>query len=343
MGGRNPGAYSQAVRLLKLLDDLRARSHGALLSELSREYEVTERQIRRDLAAIEDAGYDLKWCHDERRSRVGLEGGGAKFTLSLRQRYALLAARRVFDVLGGTPLQEDIETIYKVIASSLPPREKENLEQIRDRFVYLPNWGVKSYARRGDVMDGLLTGTLRRWGVSCRYSLPDGFTFDGLLHPYAMVLYKHGLYVVGASMRPAKSDPPRLEPQAPKVYAVERFSRAKYDKTDPFEVPADFDPERLFDGVFGIFVGGESQHVVVDFAADVRYLVEARRWHPTQKLTFRKNGSVRLEMDVSNIAEVVSWLMSWGPLARVRGPDELVRRIATEHRAAARYYSATVR
>ena len=263
--GRSQGTYSQAVRLLKMLDELRARTKGALLSDLAEEFGVSERQVRRDLIAIEQAGYNLQWNLDERRTRVVLdEGRGGLIHLSLRRRYTLLAARRVFDVLKDTPFQEDIHAIYGQIVASLPPQDGRTMDAISDRFVYLPDWGAKIYDGHADIIDGLLTGLLNRFEVACRYRLADGRTFDAVLRPYAMVLYKQGLYVLASALRPASEGSAELVPAPVHVYAVERFSAAEYDRKRRFEIPPDFKVEHFFDGVFGIFIGGEPRRVVIE-------------------------------------------------------------------------------
>jgi CRISPR-associated endonuclease/helicase Cas3 len=78
--------------------------------------------------------------------------------------------------------------------------------------------------------------------------------------------------------------------------------------------------------------------VVIDFAPETRTLVETRRWHPTQKLSRRRDGWVRLRMQVANPTEVVPWVLGWGPLARVREPADLVKRVRDELRRAGAAY-----
>jgi hypothetical protein len=70
--GRRPGRYQQATRVLLLLDELAARRRGMALRELADELQVTERQIRRDLAAIELAGYPVQPVLIEHRAGVRL-------------------------------------------------------------------------------------------------------------------------------------------------------------------------------------------------------------------------------------------------------------------------------
>jgi hypothetical protein len=55
--GRRPGAYAQTERVLRMLEVL--TGGGRTPAELARYFEVTERQVLRDIAAIESAGFEV--------------------------------------------------------------------------------------------------------------------------------------------------------------------------------------------------------------------------------------------------------------------------------------------
>ena len=116
--GRKAKKYSQATRVLKLVDYLTGRRSGASYGEIAERFDVTERQARRDVAAIEEAGYLFEPVTVRGKTGVRLQRGqpGA-IRLSLSERYALLAVRRVFDVLGGTPFAEDVAAIYDKVTA----------------------------------------------------------------------------------------------------------------------------------------------------------------------------------------------------------------------------------
>ncbi|MBI2889268.1 MAG: WYL domain-containing protein [Nitrospirae bacterium] len=52
-------------------------------------------------------------------------------------------------------------------------------------------------------------------------------------------------------------------------------------------------------------------------------LITGRVWHPTQKITRLKNGDLLLTMRVRGTDEVLPWVMSHGPHAKVEAPAEL--------------------
>lgn len=328
--GRRKGTHTQATRVLHILEALKASPDGTLVSKLAESLGVTPRQLRRDLHALEDAGYSYELATIDRRAAVRLtDQRGVDIRLSQRERYALLAARRVFDILENTPLHEDVNSIYDKLAMTLPEDQRGELARFGDRFVYLPDGGTKSYADKGDILNALFTGVLRRRWVRFRYRAKSGEITEGRLAPYAIVLYKQGLYAIG-----------RVEHEAAiaRTFAVERFQGAEHIRGAAFEVPSDFRLDHYFHGAFGIYLGDLTEHVIIDFAPEARELVEARTWHPSQTVTRLDNGGVRLELDVSDLVQVANWAIGWGPLAHVRAPDALAARVAREHRQAAALY-----
>jgi predicted DNA-binding transcriptional regulator YafY len=341
--GRKAGNYAQAHRILNLLESLRSRRYGATYVALAEEFSVTERQIRRDLEVIDDAGYDLKReIGGDGRVAVKLAAAQARAVrLGQRERFGLLAARRVFDVLKGTAFEKDVATVFDKLVRSFPEDEAKEIERFGERFVFVPEGGVKSYPDDADddndTLNGLLTGTMLRRRVRYRYRTAGGELHQGLLGPYAMAVYKQGIYVVGVAEKEGEA---AGRSRRPHVYAVERFEEAEQVRGSNFEVPKSFRADRFFDGAFGIFVGDETEHVIVDFAPAVKHLVQARRWHRTQKLTTRTDGWVRVEFDACNLTEVHSWLLSWGPQVRVRGPESLVERMRREVAGLAKMYGS---
>jgi DNA-binding transcriptional ArsR family regulator len=95
-----------------MLDRLRGRRRGVLIADLASEFEVTQRQVRNDLVALEEAGYTLEYGRQENRSTVILvEASSRAVPLTRRERYTLLAVRSMFDVLRDTPFYEDVASV----------------------------------------------------------------------------------------------------------------------------------------------------------------------------------------------------------------------------------------
>jgi proteasome accessory factor B len=321
-----------------MLDMLRGARHGVEVSRLAEAFEVSERQVRRDLAALELAGHEIETVQPESGSvRARLTDPPLRgIQITLRERYALLAARRAFDVLEHTPLHDDVRSIFGKIYATLPDADKQTVDGFAERFAFLPDGGTKAYKKKRDVLDALFTGVLRKLRVKYQYVRADGQKRSGLLEPYAIVVYRQGLYVLG---RPASGE---RDPGAGaiRIYAAERFQRAEHVRGDSFEVPNGFSVDKFFHGTFGIFVGNAPTKVVIELSKHARAAIELRVLHPKQRLERLSNGGARLSFTVPHTAQVVPWVLSWGDHARVVEPpalkaqvEDIVRRMAARERS----------
>jgi proteasome accessory factor B len=55
--------------------------------------------------------------------------------------------------------------------------------------------------------------------------------------------------------------------------------------------------------------------------------VRERTWHPSQQIREKSDGSLRLTLNVCNDWSLRSWILSFGPLARVVSPSSLAESI----------------
>lgn len=335
------GDLNHISRALRVLDELRGYRRGRRLSELAAQLLASERTIRRDLADLRSAGFEIEHVVLEGRAGARLvERTYSSIAITRRERYTLLAIASLFDVLRGTPLWEDVSSLTRKLEQRMSPEERAEHATLGDRFAYVPDGGTKAYAGKEDVLDALLTGVLSRRVVEFAYQDARGKPRQGYLAPYTMLLYKQGLYVVGCRLR-EPSDGRTIAADAPfAVWAVERFVEASHLRRAPFAVPTGFRIAEVLNGAFGIHVasGAPPHRVVIEFSAARAAFVRARVWHPTQTFEELPDGRVRLAFRCASLIPVVSWVLEWGPHARAIEPPELVADIVGELDAARRAY-----
>ncbi|MBL8744572.1 MAG: WYL domain-containing protein, partial [Myxococcales bacterium] len=203
--------------------------------------------------------------------------------------------------------------------------------RLEDRFLYLP-FAPKDYGARTEELDDVFQAVADLRPLMCTYRRPkDGREERITLHPYAMVLYKDAIYCVGLHV-------PKNEVR---TFLLDRMRDTETAISERFDLPADFRIEDYFQGQFGIWHGGETQEVVIEFDARVREYVETRRIHPSQSLTALPDGGVRLTMTIGDLTEVTTWVLGFGETARVIQPDNLRDRVVRElTNALARYGDA---
>ncbi|MBI5514360.1 MAG: transcriptional regulator [Deltaproteobacteria bacterium] len=325
--GRPAGQYTQAVRLFQLYHLLESATDGVKIDDIARELGVTARSIRRDLKALEVAQLELEnvEIHDERRVRIKRTGRTTEpIRLTRFQKFSLNAVRRVFDVLVGTPFHDDLSQVF----TKLAPVGEDEGAALGDRFVYIPE-APKNYRRQKDQLYDIYDGVLRSLTLQFNY---EGGTAPGgrKVEPYALVLYRNGLYVVGRD----------VQKDAPRTFAVERMKRVRTLTTQPFKRDPSFDVSHMFDGAFGLMGGTERYRVVVDFSPRVVRWIQERDWHPSQQFQSLPDGGIRMELEVTNLQEIVTWVLSWGAAAVVREPPVLVQRLREEHLRASQQYDS---
>ncbi len=331
------GDLNHISRALRVLDELRGFRRGRRLSEIARTLDASERTIRRDLGDLRSAGFEIENVTIEGRAAARLvERTYSNIAITRRERYTLLAIASLFDVLRGTPLWEDVTSLQEKLAQRMSPEERAEHATLGDRFAYVPDGGTKAYEGKEDILDALLTGVLSRRVVRFAYRDARGRPRRGLLAPYTMVLYKHGLYVIGCALREVTAAP--AGPIA--IYAVERFTEADVVRKASFVPPADFRVADVLHGAFGVHVWGTETHrVVIEFSAAKAAFVRARIWHPTQAFEELADGRVRLSFSCTSLIPVVSWVLEWGPHARAVEPPQLVASVVAELDAARHAYA----
>jgi predicted DNA-binding transcriptional regulator YafY len=338
------GEYGQVARALRILDELRGFRHGRALSELATEVGASERTTKRDIEELIDAGFNIERVTLD--GRVGMrlvEQSHSYVAITRRERYTLLAVRSMFDVLRGTPLWEDVQSVHRKLEQRMSPEERAEYATYGDRFAYIPDGGTKAYDDKEDIQDALLTGVLHRRVVRYAYRDARGRTSRGFVAPYAMILHRHGLYIVGRRLRqPEDSRAIATGSRCDGPFAVERFTDAEALRGTSFVPPADFALSKVIHTAGGIFLAdpAHAHAVIVEFSAAKATYVLARSWFPDQTTEKLADDRVRLSFTCPNLTPIVSWVLEWGPYARVIAPDELVERVVGELDGARAQYDA---
>jgi proteasome accessory factor B len=323
--GRKPKPYSQAARI-----NLMARrlTRGATVVELAEEFQITKRQVHRDLQHLEESGFPL--VQEEGRYTLPPGFKGMEVVVSPYELMSLYLAKSHLDYLKGTPLLDDLETVLHKVEAGLPDKVKNHIERIVTSFAPLQR-PARAYAEKKTILESLRKALLRQHTVVLRgYQKPGaGHPNHYRVDPYGPVLHQYGLYLVGYSHQ-AKDI---------RTFAVERIKGIEVTE-DVFEIPGSFSLAERFEHSFGL-IDGPLQEVKIWISPDWAYLVKERRWHPTQTLHAQKDGSVILTMRCGGVDELTAWVLSFGPGAQVLGPQELIDSVSSQLTLAAKPYQSS--
>ena len=322
---------TEVIRQWNILREIEA-SHGATIRQLSTLTGVTTRTIRRDLDALQDAGFPI---YDE-------EGDGRKIwkldtrpfkrlddtAFTLAELSALYFSRTLVECLAGTPFESDLHTAFTKLETALGPRTRQFLDRMPAVIQAKREPGrVRDDAVQRRTIGRLLDAILQQRRVEMRYhSFSSRRERTYVVEPHRLVYAQGALYLF--AYVPAYTQP--------RTFAVERI-RQLTPLGETFEPRTDLG-EAGFPHSLGIHQG-EPERVELEFTPEAAPYVEERIWHPSQSVRRSKDGSVRMALDVCTDGALRSWILSFGPTARVRGPRHLADRVAGEVEATHRLYA----
>lgn len=332
MKGRN----AQVARILSILDFLEGTQGGLSVAEIHeklslRGHEASKRTIYRDLEALAQAGFPLfPEGEGEAQTRWRLERNTKihqYLVLSAKELFALFLARGALTPLQHTPFYQDLESIFKKLEERLGARQIEYLESLEAELKFEPGpaWGLgispdiletlRSACAEGHVLQGLY------------YSVNSRAESTRKLGPHYLYYSKGGLYLVAEDLSDKKV----------KVFAVPRFKKAEMLET-AYEGKV-ITPEEFFSGGMSVFTGSKPEEITLEFTDEVAQFVKERRWHSSQRTVNLEGGKIRVMLELGQTPELISWILSFGPQAKVVSPTSLAERVLAKAMETAKMYS----
>jgi predicted DNA-binding transcriptional regulator YafY len=332
---------AEVIRQWTILREIeRSRAVGVTIDDLAALCGVTTRTIRRDLQALEEAGFPLfdDRTGDDGRTRWQINGQafkGLAAGLTLAELCALYFSRTLLESLAGTPFREDVERAFEKLGSALTPHMRQFLDQL-PRVIITKAAAAPAAAEAGahsvdqqEVVARAIEATLhQRQATIVYHSRSSDRTKTYLVHPYRLAYAQGGLYLLA------------YVPEYGEVrtFAFERVHGISL-LDERFTPVAEYNdlPETAFPHSLGVH-SGPPERVEIDFQPAVAEYVRARQWHPSQRVSDLAGGGVRVTLDVSTDPSLHGWILSFGPVARVASPESLAREIARQiEEARARY------
>lgn len=329
--------YSSSMRILELVRRLLESFYGvASFGEIRADLSISDKTLGRYVDVLEYVFGDL--IQVRRGAEIGRSPAAERFLIFNRfglesrtgyQLAPLYLSRFFMSFLEGTLLDESLTEAVSIFESAVEREPGGRNQGSFGQKFYAVSLGPKSYAEHDATIETLLKALIRQNPVEIDYRKPGGEAARTYrLDPLTMIIYKQGLYIVGAA--------PGWE--KPRSFAVERIHACRRLAQEQFSYPADYSPQKFYAGSFGIFVDEEVE-VVIRFSADVAAeYITARRWHPSQVVTPLPDGGLELRMRVNGAQEVVSWVLGFGARAEVIAPQSLRAVLARESREMARTY-----
>lgn len=327
---------AEVIRQWTILREIeRARAAGVTIDELAAGNGVSTRTIRRDLQALEEAGFPIydDRTRDDGRTRWMINGQafkGLTAGLTLSELCALHFSRTLLEALAGTPFRSELESAFGKLSATLTPHMRQFLDQLPQVIATKPDPNRRrsnGNAERQQVFVArALEATLHHREATLTYhSRSSERTKKYTLHPYRLAYAQGGLYLLAYV-------PDYGEVRTFAVERIEDISLLEERFTPIEELTGTAFPHSL--GVHS----GPPTRVEIEFDAAVADYLKAREWHESQAWRDLPDGGVAMTLHVCLDSALRSWVLSFGASARVIAPISFAREIAAQiEEAHARY------
>lgn len=325
------GAQSQFNRVLFILDAIQRRTYPTAVS-LAREYEVSERTIRRDIDWLRDF-HNAPIVFDRVRHGYILTDTTYRLpalTLTEGELIALTVGEHVLASYRNSPWHEPVRAAFERIEALLPESVSISA-QLLSRAVSV----ITPPASRidADVWQRVMEALRLRVAVEITYGAGSReHAQPRRVNPYRLVAHDGGWYLIGWSHHHEEV----------RVFSLARIHRVTVS-ADRFDVPSEFAVEDYIDPELGVYNHGSAarEEVVVRFSRTVAHLVTERTWHSSQTVHSETDGSVTLTLHTNQLEQILYRVMSYGPAAEIIAPQTLRTRAAEWVSQMATVYSAS--
>ncbi|MBI2902159.1 MAG: WYL domain-containing transcriptional regulator [Candidatus Methylomirabilis oxyfera] len=309
--------------ILRRLENAQGATLDEIAQSLPDDFPKHLRTIRRDLAALEAAGFPLLTERVEGRVRWRLMEGYRRIpalTFSPTELMALMFSRDLLKPLEGTEIKGALDSALNKATAALPPQGQSYVRQMQG-FFSVGLGPHKTYRQHRDTIDRVTQAITQLRTLQMRYySASRNTTTRREVDPYCLWYVAGALYLIAyCHWR-----------QDVRLFAVDRV-RSLTVTDHPYQMPLGFDVEVYVQDAL-VVMRGERITVDLLFSKTAAAWVKDRLWHPSQTLTPLKGGRLRMTLAVADTPELVGWILSFGGKVQVFAPAALAEKVRDEAR-----------
>ncbi|MEM1068913.1 MAG: WYL domain-containing protein [Planctomycetota bacterium] len=330
----------QLIRQHKLLQLLEYSRFGRTLEELRGDLvadlgltTLHERTVRRDVEALQSAGFDIQ-TETVQRGRVYKLGenntGVHEIGISATELIALSIGRELLYPLLGTQYWRGIETFWNKVQETVPNGVYDHYSRYR-KTLHVFGSPSKTYEHLSGVLKTINRAIIEHRVVEIEYEPVGKPSTVRRVEPYGLAVYQSSIYVVAAAAE-VEDPTERL-----RHWKLDRFHRATA-LDEYFKPDESIDLSEHLGKSIGIFSGEDPTAVRIRLGPHAAAWVGEDPWHPEQKLESQDDGSTILTVPASHPREVLPKVLSLGADAEVLGPKQFREAVAEASKQMAMHY-----
>ncbi len=323
----------RADRFLQIEELLLAHPRGLTKAEIARHLGVHRSTVGRDIEILSQPGR-LPIYEEDGRIKLDRDSYLTHVRFTMHESLAIhIAARLMATRMDkrnphaasalrklGRSLEKLAPPISRHVLAAADVMDEPGL--LRDNRVYLK------------VLEMLTRAWSEGRMVRLLHEMEDGRTYEYDFAPYFIEPYAIGrtTHVIGW----------RNPPKKVRTFKIERIRWVEL-LSDHYTIPASFDPRKLLRSAWGIWYTDEAPvEVRLRFSPRVARRVRETRWHPSERIEEKPDGSLIWEADVAEPQEMLPWIRGWGGDVEVLAPPDLRARLEEEVKKMAQLYGIGV-
>jgi predicted DNA-binding transcriptional regulator YafY len=306
---------SRISRIIGILTALQTGRHYTV-NDLSNIFAASRRTIFRDLQELKAIGVPYNYDAKSGSYMIELSSFFPPANLNIQEAMGLLLLIRKGSEQIHFPFKQSAQLAALKIENILPVKIREycnaSLRNISIRVYHRENLSLLD-----KIFAQLITAILRKSIVNIWYYLPhEQKTVAVDLSPYHLTYNDTGWYVLGKS-------------SLGKGFHTLKLSRIKEANISNkcFIEDEKFNLSEQLRRAWSITPEGRIYDVKLRFLPKVAHRITEVKWHSTQQITFKNDGSAIVEFCVDRLSEITWWILRYGDQVQVLAPGVLRQRI----------------
>jgi len=302
---------SNIWRLLRILLIFSRRPAKIKAKEIAQDIEISVRQVYRDIDCLKLAGIPI--YSDRSGFTLMPDFFMPKISLEVPEILTLFLLCSSIKAQKGTPYCDLLASACDKILNALPENIKKAF--ITEDYDAIVDFGLDAkidYKKIDDIFKLIYDATLANKSLRLKYySMETKKLTSRVVDPYAFKFNFGIWYLIGFC---------HLRSEI-RTFRVDRIRKVEVlDKN--FKIPSGFDIDDYFKESWAILKGQKTK-VKLKFSKEIADFVSECIWHPSQKLSKNKDGSLTAEFEIEGLSEIKIWVLGFGANVEVLEPKEL--------------------
>jgi predicted DNA-binding transcriptional regulator YafY len=226
---------------------------------------------------------------------------------------SLEIAKRYIGTDLESPLRSAVDKISKAIKGSV----SVEINELRSHYTF-SEFNTINFDTQ--ILIDLHQAILNRQKVWMRYfSANRGVFSERVVFPYHLHNFQGDWFLIAFDT--FRNDI--------RLFLVGRIQEKKILK-EKFERDENFSAEDWISSGFQLFAGDEPEEVSIWFSSNKAQFIRERKWHPSQTIEEKSDGSLVLHLKTGGLVEVRNWVLQFADEAEVLKPDKLREDVAKE-------------